>query len=281
MIASLDAGVALWWALLGLGGVLNIALWLRGRAWLSGLRLLEDAQLAVYRRSQWLLAGFFVVGCASRSWIIRADVQRIAMLDTPLASVAVGRTIATLAETAFVAQWALFLDQLAKQTGSRTAKALSRVLVPLILIAETCSWMAVLTTNYLGNVCEESIWALTGLLFMIGLVASWRHVTGKVRQFVTAAILLGVLYVLFMVSVDVPMYLMRWHLDESTSKSYLGWTAGLRDATRVVVTGRWSDWREEMPWMSLYFTAAVWMSLALVFRPVFPGRPVRPCPNSD
>jgi hypothetical protein len=183
MIASLDAGVALWWALLGLGGVLNIALWLRGRAWLSGLRLLEDAQLAVYRRSQWLLAGFFVVGCASRSWIIRADVQRIAMLDTPLASVAVGRTIATLAETAFVAQWALFLDQLAKQTGSRTAKALSRVLVPLILIAETCSWMAVLTTNYLGNVCEESIWALTGLLFMIGLVASWRHVTGKVRQY--------------------------------------------------------------------------------------------------
>jgi hypothetical protein len=38
----------------------------------------------------------------------------------------------------------------------------------------------------------------------------------------------------------------------------------LRDAsTRWVVTHDFAQWKEEIPWMSLYFTAAVWASLAL------------------
>ena len=39
---------------------------------------------------------------------------------------------------------------------------------------------------------------------------------------------------------------------------------GLRDASvRWVVTHDIGEWREEIPWMSLYFSAAVWASLAL------------------
>ena len=34
-----------------------------------------------------------------------------------------------------------------------------------------------------------------------------------------------------------------------------------------MVTRRWEDWREEIPWMSLYFSAAVWLSIALVRAP--------------
>ena len=36
-------------------------------------------------------------------------------------------------------------------------------------------------------------------------------------------------------------------------------------ATRRVVTHDFGHWKDEMPWMSLYFTVAVWASLAICF----------------
>ena len=39
---------------------------------------------------------------------------------------------------------------------------------------------------------------------------------------------------------------------------------GLRDvSTHWVVTHDLAEWKEEIPWMSLYFSAGVWASLAL------------------
>jgi hypothetical protein len=34
-------------------------------------------------------------------------------------------------------------------------------------------------------------------------------------------------------------------------------------SVRWVVTHDMAEWKDEIPWMSLYFTAAVWASLAL------------------
>ncbi|MEB3236612.1 MAG: hypothetical protein VKO64_03160 [Candidatus Sericytochromatia bacterium] len=146
------------------------------------------------------------------------------------------------------------------------------MLVPIILIADTCSWTAVLTTNYQSNVGEESLRAATGTLFVVGLVASWRRTHAGARPFVTPAITLSVLYVLYMVTVDVPTYITRWHADTLAGKPHLDLAARWLDATRVVFTGRLEDWRDEMPWMSLYFSCAVWMSLAMVCLPRFPGQ---------
>jgi hypothetical protein len=39
---------------------------------------------------------------------------------------------------------------------------------------------------------------------------------------------------------------------------------GLEDARRRVVSYRWDDWKTEVVWMSLYFSAAVWISVSLV-----------------
>ncbi|HXC39286.1 MAG TPA: hypothetical protein VN667_10095, partial [Burkholderiales bacterium] len=38
--------------------------------------------------------------------------------------------------------------------------------------------------------------------------------------------------------------------------------------SRLVVSHRWSDWKSEVTWMSLYFSVAVWLSIALVHAPV-------------
>jgi hypothetical protein len=69
--------------------------------------------------------------------------------------------------------------------------------------------------------------------------------------------------------VDVPMYVTRWLADGASGREYLGIAEGLRDvALRRVVSGRFADWRQEMPWMSLYFTVAVWLSLGMVRAPL-------------
>ena len=40
---------------------------------------------------------------------------------------------------------------------------------------------------------------------------------------------------------------------------------GILDVSgRWVVSHRFEDWRSEMTWMSLYFSVAVWISIALV-----------------
>jgi len=69
-----------------------------------------------------LLCAIYVFGCAFRSVLPRADVQRICLFDTWLSSVLIGRSVATLAELCFALQWAIVLRELAKITHSDTAK---------------------------------------------------------------------------------------------------------------------------------------------------------------
>jgi hypothetical protein len=194
----------------------------------------------------------------------RADVQRICLFDTWLSSVFVGRSVATVAEICFVAQWAIILRHLAGTAQSTTARNIANVIVPLIVLAEGCSWYAVITTSYLGNALENSLWAATFLLIAVALFLLLDKFAGAMRVALAAA-LLGVLgYVAFMFTVDVPMYFERWQTDLASGKELLGLFSGLYDVTtRWVVTHRIAVWSDEIAWMSLYFSVAVWASLAL------------------
>jgi hypothetical protein len=65
------------------------------------------------------------------------------------------------------------------------------------------------------------------------------------------------------------MYFHRWQADVAAAKPLLNLALGLWDLThRWVVTYNIQDWREEIPWMSLYFSLAVWTSLFLCFAPL-------------
>jgi hypothetical protein len=60
------------------------------------------------------------------------------------------------------------------------------------------------------------------------------------------------------------MYLARWRTEVASGRRPLRPLEGLRDVTRRwVVTHDFSEWKDEIAWMSLYFSAAVWASLAL------------------
>src|SRR5450756_482229 len=60
------------------------------------------------------------------------------------------------------------------------------------------------------------------------------------------------------------MYLSRWRADVTDGSKLLSPLEGLRDvSTRWIVTHDLAEWKGEIAWMSLYFSAAVWASLAL------------------
>jgi hypothetical protein len=211
-----------------------------------------------------ILCAAYVFGCAFRSLLPRADVQRICLFDTWLSSVVVGRSVATVAEICFAAQWAIILHQLGTMTGADTTLNAAWVIVPLILIAECFSWYGVLTTNYLGNAIENSIWAVAFFIAGIGLCRLLPEFDGPVRVVLAIAISGIAGYLAFLMTIDVPMYLSRWRAEVGHGSKLLRPLEGLRDvSTRWVVTHDLAEWKDEIAWMSLYFSAAVWASLAL------------------
>jgi hypothetical protein len=255
--------LAWWWGLLILVSGANIAVW-----FLLYCQLQEQPTGSLGSTSSielmLLLCAAFVFGCAFRSCLPRADVQRICLFDTWLSSVVVGRSVATVAEICFAAQWAIILHQLGTMTGADTTLNAAWVIVPLILIAECFSWYGVLTTNYLGNAIENSIWAVAFFVAGIGLCRLLPEFDGPVRVVLAIAIIGIAGYLAFLMTIDVPMYLTRWRAGVADGSKPLRPLEGLRDvSTRWVVTHDLAEWKDEIAWMSLYFSAAVWASLAL------------------
>jgi hypothetical protein len=255
--------LAWWWSLLTLVSGINIAVW-----FVLYRRLHEQPAGSLAGTSgielMLLLSAAYVFGCAFRSLLPRADVQRICLFDTWLSSVVVGRSVATVAEIGFAAQWAMILYQLGMMTGADTTLNAAWAIVPLILIAECFSWHAVLTTNYLGNAIENSIWAVAFFIVGIGLCRLLPEFDGAVRVVLATAISGIVAYLAFLMTVDVPMYLSRWRAGVADGSRPMRPLEGLRDvSTRWIVTHDLAEWKDEIAWMSLYFSAAVWASLAL------------------
>lgn len=255
--------VVRWWGLLTAVSAANIAVWFvlyRQFHEQSGGGLSNTSGIGLML----LLCAGYVFGCAFRSILPRADVQRICLFDTWLSSVAVGRTVATVAEVCFAAQWAIVLHQLGTMTGAETTVTIAWIIVPLILIAECFSWYAVLTTHYLGNAIENSIWAVVFFLVGIALCRLLPEFQGVVRWTFIVTIVGIAAYLAFLMTVDVPMYLNRWRAELAAGGRLLHPLEGWRDvSTRWVVTHDIAEWREEIAWMSLYFSTAVWSSLAL------------------
>ena len=249
--------LAWWWAMLTLVSAINIALWFMLYRELQ-TQPVDNMELML------LLCAAYVFGCAFRSMLPRADVQRICLFDTWLSSVLVGRSVATIAEVCFVAQWAIILHQLGTITGSDAVLNVAWIIVPLILIAECFSWYAVLTTNFFYNAIENSLWAVAFFLVGLALCRLLPEFNGLARLVLISSIVGIAAYLAFLMTIDVPMYFSRWRVGHAEGNQLLGLLEGLRDvSTRWIRTHDIAHWKGEIAWMSLYFSGAVWASLAL------------------
>jgi len=180
----------------------------------------------------------------------------------------VGRSVATVAELCFIAQCALLLHQAGSSKGNRFVVMVSLLLIPIIVVAEGASWYAILSTNYFGHVLENSIWTFSAVLLLVSLVFLWPHSNRPQRHFLAAMMIFAIGYIVFMTSVDVPMYWSRWNVNQIEGIKYLSLPQGVLDASLAcVVNFSWDVWRMEIPWMTRYFTVAVWVSISLAHVP--------------
>jgi hypothetical protein len=253
-----------WWHLsLRTIAALNISLWSLSAFAVtrSHTPLLAGPDAISY--VQLLLSAVYVAGCTYRCFLPVVDIPRLVLVDSRLSSVLVGRSVATVAELCFAAQWALLLHGIASLSGNALGQAVSLALVPLIVLAEAFSWYAVLTTRQRAHALENSLWGLSAALVVAAmLVMDPRGLALHYPQVIAG----GALYVAFIFVYDVPMYWGRWRADEAEGRRYLSIAEGWLDVrSRWAVSCRWEDWKNEIGWMSLYFTFGVWSSIWLVY----------------
>jgi hypothetical protein len=266
--------VVRWHTLLRANTVLSLALWTLAALAVTHGRAVLDHETDVACHMQLLLSAAYVLACAFRSWLPVYDIPRIAIVNFRLSNVIVGRSVATVGELCFAAQWALILNSIALLSHSNFAQVASLAIVPLIVLAEVCSWYAVLTTVQLGHVIENSIWGASAALLVVSMLVIGPH---RIAALYAPMIACGVgfaAYVVFMFWSDVPTYWSRWLADQASGRRYLSLSQGLLDVCRRrVVTSRWDDWKGEILWMSLYFTVGVWSSIFIVFACLGLGTP--------
>jgi hypothetical protein len=254
-----DSVTFLWWQLICVVSIGNIVLWslaARGLLWES------DG----YRSQQLALSGLFVAACAFRSFLPRVDLERMCLWDVPLSSIMVGRTVATVAELCFAWQCALLLFKLSALTGSSVIGALGLAVLPIIVVAELACWFAVATLNHIWHAVEELLWSIMVGLVAAGLVLYWRHTAGALPMWVPIGLIACAGAAVLILAVDIPLYITRWRIGKRAGLRYLRVVEGLKDAVvRRRVTQAREDWRKEMLWMSLYFSAGVWVSLGIIF----------------
>jgi hypothetical protein len=253
-----DRKVALWHLGLGAISILNIVLWLAS----------HGAAADVYGARQWALAGIFTAVCAFRSFLPRVDLERFVLVDHPLSSVFIGRSAATVAEVSFAVQCALALNLIGAQAGLPAVQLASYFVVPLLTLAQVFCWYSVVTLNHGGHAIEQSLWTFTHGAMGVCLAFCFPRVHGPLKLFVGVGIVAAAVFVFFMTTTDVPMYIRRWRQGRAEGTTYLPVGRGISDAwSRRVVTRSWADWKEELAWMTMYFSAAVWISLATLHLP--------------
>jgi hypothetical protein len=258
-LGGADTPILWWWSSLSVVSVGNLILWIVIAREMYGLA-------EGYVAQQLLLSGIFAAACAFRSILPRVDLERQCLWNSPLSSIFVGRSVATVAELCFAVQCALLIGKLSALTGNVWFQVVGWSIVPLILLAQLCCWHAVISLNHLGHAIEEILWSAMAFLVALSLGLTLGEMPADSRILGGIGILGCAGAAVLMLAVDVPMYIARWRHGRNSGVRYLSLMDGLSDALRRRrVAHRWSEWRPEVPWMSLYFSVGVWLSLCFVF----------------
>jgi hypothetical protein len=216
--------------------------------------------------TQAILSGLYVFVCAFRSFFPRIDLERYCLFDTPLSSIVLGRSLATIAEICFSIQCAILIYDLGVYMDSPVVTLIAYSVVPLIVIAQMFCWYATLSLNHFWHGMEEVMWIIMITLAAGSFITGFFMLGGMLKVLMAVGIVscLGAGYI--MLFVDIPMYFNRTHQQAKRGRRYLRITEGMRDAmNRRIQTNDWSIWKQEVLWISTYFTFGVWMSIGMIF----------------
>lgn len=249
-----------WWRVLSTLAAGNLLLWCAVAATVD--------TTPDYVRWHLALSGTFTAVCAFRSFLPRIDLERYCLVDSPASSMVAGRSAATIAEISFAIQNALLLHEIAGHADIPWIQSLAIPIVAALTLAQVFCWSSVITLSHLGHAIEESLWAGTFAVVGVCLAICVGDLSGMWRNIAVVGSVACLVYVTFMVTVDVPMYVRRWRQGLGEGEPRLGLRDGWADALhRRVVTREWKTWKPEVAWLTGYFTLAVWISVAMVCIP--------------
>lgn len=252
-----------WWAFLAIITIVNLMVALRYYH--------NDCCSTSSHRLVAVLCLVYVIVCCMRAVFPVRVVERTCF-KTRLVTPFMDRAAATVGEMSFITLIAVVTSHALRRmgTGAPWQRLAIGASVGLIAIAQTCCWLGCMTTNQLWNATEESLWAVTFTILTV--VWARMYLDAKLRgadpvaEFVRRSmpffIGLSVVYIAYMVTTDVPMYVSRWKKLRKAPRR-LG--EGVREmmTCRSVTTGD-VDWKDDSLWRIGYFSGAVWVAMASV-----------------
>lgn len=248
----------IWWKFLCITAVLNIAAWL----W----ALSVYSQMPNFSYIQPVLSGLYVVVCAFRSFFPRIDLERYCLIDSPWSSIVLGRSLATIAEICFSIQCALIIHQLGIYLEVSFIVLISYLLVPIIVVAQVSCWYAALTLNHFWHGIEEVMWVIMIVLAAGCFITGYVLLDGWLQLLMVLGLISCIGAAWIMLFVDIPMYFSRQDEEARNGQRYLAIVEGARDAwERRIQTSEWAVWKQEVVWISSYFTFGVWLSIGMIF----------------
>ena len=243
---------------------------MRREGLLSFLRPQPEPSLQRYRWTQYRLSGVYIWVAVERSITPRNTLCRLTLLDTRVGCAGIGRALATVAELCFVGQWALLVLLLADRLQVPKARPFAWACLLVIGVAECFSWASTITTNYIWGAVEESLWAVSAIIFKAGTVLCYPAAAAIHNlQFKIVLGIGGALcYTIYMAVWNVPPYIARYKEAVDDGQDFLSFHEGLCcDVWRYVVNRTDGAWEHERVWQSLYFSVACWTSLMQVVYP--------------
>jgi len=257
-VYRVDPRVQLWWRTLCAFAVLNVALW-------AAVQYFHRVE-SPYGQWHLYLSGVYVAVCAYRSVLPRIDLERLVVVDSRLSSIFLGRLAATVAEICFGIQLGLLVHQLGSQAQLSWVTSLAWTVPVFMTVAQAFCWHSILTLRHITQAVESLLWAagFAWMAMLLGFVAAAG--TGSTRLLAVCAIAVAVVFVIYVLRVDVPMYLRRHRAGGANSA--LGLAHGVVDAcVRRRPDGDWAAWKADACWLTPYFSAGVWLSIAMVLIP--------------
>lgn len=214
-----------------------------------------------------LLAACYVIVNSIRSIWLRQDNTRICVFDSLMSSPLFGRSITTFSELAFVLLIVLVTKQIVNKGNHNPQLNIAlNIIFIIIVIAEVFCWIGCLSYNQYWNMIEESSWTLSSIILIIVFCILYVNNDNKhISKFLYAGFLGCLIYITFMIKVDVPMYFRRGNTkvtEEYKRKTLIQKIYDMSKCKKISKTNE--DWDDEIPWMTSYFTFGSWAALAIV-----------------
>lgn len=189
-----------------------------------------------------------------RSVFMHCTVERDCFWDTKLCSPLLGRAVACVGE--------IGLSIVLMKVIRRPQKTFN-IIISMVVLAELCSFIGVIKRHYLWFFLENSIWATC-----VGTMTAsvWNDPTYRTPAYV------GLLFVLYTLSEDLPMYYERFTSKTEEPGYHLGIVEGTLDALHCkTVSHDYDIWRPQMLWMTLNYTVAPVSSIVALYHLHRPG----------